>query len=41
MADGENVGSDIFEQIIPIGLFHLDAIDADVEFDNFTNPYET
>ena len=28
-------GGDIFEHIIPIALFHVDAIEADIEFDKY------
>ena len=43
MADSSMNSSDVIEQIIPIGLFHIDAIDADIEFDSFDGQtaYET
>ena len=40
MLENNDMYGDIFEQIIPIGLFHMDGIEADIQFDAFEGQYQ-
>ena len=40
MLENNDMYGDIFEQIVPIGLFHMDGIEADIQFDAFEGQYQ-
>lgn len=35
MSDSNNNSCDLMEQMIPVAFFHLEGVDADLEFDSY------